>query len=231
MAEAAFRIGERVTCSDGDCGRVTRVVLDPVAAAITQLVVEHWHQHRQARLVPVDLAEGEAAEIRLRCTRSEFDSLPPAEERDFVDADLPGYEPDQVVALPYFGLSAMAGIRPGSGMDGEWTRGQGWDPAGSHGPARRLVTLDSVPAGEVQVRRGDRVHATDGEIGRVEGLVIDPDNHHVTHVLLADGHPWGRKDIAIPIGAVSGLELGVRLSISRQQVEELPEVEIDRQGK
>jgi hypothetical protein len=50
-------------------------------------------------------------------------------------------------------------------------------------------------------------------------------------VLLADGHPWGRKDIAIPIGAVSGLELGVRLSISRQQVEELPEVEIDRQGK
>ena len=41
----------------------------------------------------------------------------------------------------------------------------------------------------------------DGPIGRVQGLVVDPTDHHVTHVLLAKGHLWGEKEVAIPIGA------------------------------
>jgi hypothetical protein len=36
---------------------------------------------------------------------------------------------------------------------------------------------DCVPVGEVEVRRGEHVHATDGDIGLVEGLVIDPASH------------------------------------------------------
>ena len=31
------------------------------------------------------------------------------------------------------------------------------------------VTYDRVPAGEMTVRRGEPIHATDGEIGRVQG--------------------------------------------------------------
>jgi hypothetical protein len=49
------------------------------------------------------------------------------------------------------------------------------------------------PLNEVEVRRGEHVHATDGDIGRVQGLVIDPSDHHVTHVLLQEGHLWGRR--------------------------------------
>jgi sporulation protein YlmC with PRC-barrel domain len=88
-----------------------------------------------------------------------------------------------------------------------------------------------VPLGEVQVRRCDRVHATDGEIGLVEGLVIDPDDHRVTHVLLQEGHLWERKEVAIPIAAVTGVEAGIRLNISKQQVESLPSVAIDHAGR
>jgi sporulation protein YlmC with PRC-barrel domain len=98
--------------------------------------------------------------------------------------------------------------------------GQVWCP-------RRTVTYDSVPLGEVQVRRGEHVHATDGDIGRVEGLVVDPDDHHVTHVLLQEGHQWGRKEVAIPIGAVTRVEAGIRLNLSKQQVEDLPPVAIE----
>jgi hypothetical protein len=36
----------------------------------------------------------------------------------------------------------------------------------------------------VKIRRGQRVHASDGEIGKVRGLVVDPDDDSVTHVLL-----------------------------------------------
>lgn len=81
------------------------------------------------------------------------------------------------------------------------------------------------------MRRCDHVHATDGEIGLVEGLVIDPDDHQVTHVLLQEGHLWGRKEVAIPIGAVTGIEAGIRLNISKQQVESLPPVAIDHVGR
>ena len=93
---------------------------------------------------------------------------------------------------------------------------------------RRTVTYDSVPVGEVQIRRGEHVHATDGDIRQVEGLVIDPDNHQVTHILLQEGHLFGRKDVAIPIGSVTRVEAGIRLDLSKRQVEDLPAVAIER---
>jgi sporulation protein YlmC with PRC-barrel domain len=79
----------------------------------------------------------------------------------------------------------------------------------------------------VDVRRGEHVHATDGDIGRVQGLVIDPADRHVTHVLLQEGHLWGRKEVAIPISAVIGVEAGIHLSITKQEVHDLPSVDID----
>ena len=44
MTETPFRIGADAVCADGVCGKVTRVVVDPVARAVTHLVVQprHW---------------------------------------------------------------------------------------------------------------------------------------------------------------------------------------------
>jgi hypothetical protein len=37
MAETVrFTIGAKTSCSDGTCGEVTRVIVDPVAEAVTQ---------------------------------------------------------------------------------------------------------------------------------------------------------------------------------------------------
>jgi hypothetical protein len=46
-------------------------------------------------------------------------------------------------------------------------------------------------------------------------------------VLLREGHAWGRRDVAIPFDKVVGLDGGIRLSITRQQVRDLPPVNID----
>jgi len=88
----------------------------------------------------------------------------------------------------------------------------------------------SLPPGEVAVRRDKRVYATDGEVGRVEGLVIDPGNHHVSHVLLQEGHVFGRRDVVIPIDAVTGVVDVVQLNITKQQVEDRPPVNVDHPG-
>ena len=80
MAEAtSFTIGASASCTDGVCGKVTRVVVDPVARTITHLVVEPKHWHGPGRLVPLDLIDATTGEIRLRCTLAEFEELDPAE--------------------------------------------------------------------------------------------------------------------------------------------------------
>lgn len=209
-----FTIGADVSCTEGDCGKVLRVVVDPIARAVTHLVVEPKHRQGLGRLVPLDLVDATTGEIRLRCTMAEFEQLDSAEETQFIpgSSGYAAYGPGQVVSWPYYGLGSGTGTV--AGMDAEM--------AG----VSQTVTYDKVPLGEVEVRRGGHVHATDGDIGRVQGLVIDPADQHVTHVLLQEGHLWGRKEVAIPISAVTNIEDGIQLNITKQDVQDLPPVDI-----
>jgi hypothetical protein len=207
-----FTIGADASGSDGVCGTVSRVVIDPIARTVTHLVVEPKHRQGLGRLVPLSLVDATAGEIRLRCTTGEFEKLDSAEETQFVPgtSGYAAYGPDQVLSWPYYGLGP-------AGMGGSLGTGS----------VSRTVTYDKVPLGEVTVRRGQPVQATDGGIGTVQGLVIDARDRHVTHVLLQEGHLWGRKEVAIPIGAVAGADDGIRLSITKQEVRDLPSVDVD----
>jgi hypothetical protein len=50
-------------------------------------------------------------------------------------------------------------------------------------------------------------------------------------VLLEEGHLWGKKEIAIPIGAVKDVAAdGVRLNLTRDEVRDLPSVDLAHQG-
>ena len=206
-----FTIGSEASCSDGAVGKLSRVIVDPVAEKVTHLVVEPEHRRDQGRLVPLDVVDAGADGIQLQCTRAEFEKLEPAEENQFIPATTGyegyGYGPGQMGYWPYYFHGGGMGV--GGGV-----------------PAH-TVTSDAVPLGEVDVRRGDPVHATDGEIGRVQGLVIDRGSCHVTHVLLQEGHLWGRKEVAIPIDAVASTVGGIRLTIAKQQVQELPPVDVN----
>ena len=127
-----------------------------------------------------------------------------------------------MLSWPYYGL----GI--GSHGVGSLSRGAGMGSTGVPGP--QVITNDRVPMGEVEVRRGEHVFATDGAIGRVQRLVVHPGDHCVTHVLLDEGHLWGQKRVAIPISAVKDVDDGVRLNLTKDEVRDLPAVEVDEQG-
>lgn len=210
----SFMIGAEANCTDGAGGKVKRVVVDPIAQAVTHLVVEPPHRLGLGRLVPVALAQPDADGVRLSCTQAEFEQLDSAEETQFVPGTL-GYEqygPEQVLSWPYFGLHG----------------GQAAGVAGAAVPGTsETVTYDTVPAGEVEVRRGEPVYATDGSIGHVHGLAVDTASRRVSHVLLAEGHLWGHKEVAIPISAVVDVEDGIKLKISKQEVADLPPVGVD----
>lgn len=208
MTDTTFTIGAAAACSDGPCGAVSRVVVDPVARELTHLVIEPEHRSGLGRLVPLEMIEAEAGDVRLRYTLAEFEKLPSAEETDF----LPGgsgynaYAAHEAYYWPYFGLEGGA------------------DP--KLALASAIETRDMLPPGEIGVRRGEAVHASDGEIGQVEGFVVDSAQGHVTHVLLQEGHLWGRKQVAIPIGSVEKIDRGITVQLTKHEIEALPAVRV-----
>jgi len=190
-AETEFAIGAKASCTDGPCGEVTRLIFDPAARTVTHLVIKPEHEAGRARLVSLDLVGTAAGEITLRCTLAEFGRLDRAEETEMVEGRASGLGPE--------GARAPMGIPK----------------------ATRTVVEEVVPLGETDLHPGEPVHAVDGEIGHVQGFMVD-EAHRVTHVLLKEGHFWGRKEVAIPVSAVTGMEDGIRLSLTRKQVEDLP---------
>jgi len=190
--ETEFAMGATASCVDGPGGCVSRVIIDPATATVTHLVIEPKHRLGVGRLVPLDLVETAAGDIMLRCTAEEFGKLEPAQETELVV--------DPTGGLGLGGLNAQAGVTA----------------------PMPVILEDVVPLGEADVDRGEPVHALDGEIGRVQGFLVDPDDHRVTHVLLQEGHLWGRKKVSIPVSAVTGVANGIQLSLTKKQVEDLP---------
>jgi PRC-barrel domain len=212
MAEATeYTMGARANCSDGFCGEVTGMIIDPAARMITHLVVEPKHRRQPGRLVPLELIDSARGEIRLRCSVAEFDRLDLAEQTEFVQEDGGG------------DLSGEAG--PVQGAGGGPLSGMGTPIGIPH--AARTTVQDAVPKGEMEVGHDEGVHALDGEVGRIRGFLLDPGTGQVTHVLLQEGHLWGRREVAIPMSAVKGIDYGVRLNITKQQVGDLPAADIE----
>ena len=190
-----FTIGGHVDATDGRCGSLVRVIVDPTTESLTHLAVQPGHHAERTRLVPADLVAGvEDGVVRLSCTIKQFEKLDAAEDIELLSA------------------AELISTQQGIGLA---------LPTGHHSKPR---LSDVVPTGEVAVRRGDAVHAKDGWIGAVDGLVIDPASDQVTHVILQEGHVWGRKHVAIPIGAANRVDDEIRVDLTKEEIEALPPV-------
>jgi len=219
-----YTIGSEVHCGDEPCGVLRRIVVDPVGRTLTHLVVEPGHSPA-ARLVPTTVVESVNPDeqgnpvIRLRGSIADFEAFEYAQEERFLSGARGTwpYEQPALMSWPYFGLPAGTGSGVGIVFPPDTVA------------VTETVTHERVPVGKVLIRRGEPVHATDGDIGRVQGLVVDPSDQHVTHVLLDEGHLWGKKRVAIPIGSVTDANDGVRLKLSKDEVRDLPAVDLDEE--
>jgi sporulation protein YlmC with PRC-barrel domain len=201
-------LGSEAVCSDGYRGQVRAVVLDPAAGTVTHLVVEPEGRIGLARLVSLDLADATPGGVELQCTEAEFRCLEAAEE-----------------TLAEFALGYQVPVQL---LPDGWRDAGGPVAEGATIPrVQEKETVDLVPLGEVEEGQGARVHATDGEVGELRALRIDPAGGRVTHVVVRDGRWLSRKDVAIPYSSVAGFSDGVRLGITRQQVRDLPPADAD----
>jgi hypothetical protein len=166
---------------------------------VTHLVVKEKDAPHTERLVPIDLVtETTPHLIRLRCAKDELAHLQPFLKVEVVEEKIPHYVPDSY-------------LMPIEIPETKWV----------------TVRREAIPAGEVAVRQGARVEATDGHVGRLDEFLVDPVTEHVTHLVMREGHLWGKKDVNIPVSGIDHLEENaIYLKLDREQVRALPSIPI-----
>ena len=201
-------LGADVYCIDTEdpIGRARYVVLDPVAERLTRVVVCDRRRPEIGRVVPLgQVGEVAPKRIWLTCTKDEFRGLRPFIAKEYLRAKNPfaDYDPGEVLVLPY----VLLHIEPGS----------------------EEQTYRSIPLLELQVRRGIRIEAADGPIGTVGELVIHPIDGNITHLMLGKDHPWGERDVAIPVTDIERIrENVVYLRLNKLLIRGLPHVRVQR---
>ncbi len=195
-------VDAEVHCADGFCGRSTYVVLDPISEKVTHIVVAREIFPHTDHLVSTDLiVESTPQRIVLRCTRDELAKMESFIETEFLLSSKGAFQADPIMMWPY------------------------------SVPESAVITLEHehVPPGELAVRRGAQVQATDGHVGRVDEFLVDPTNGHITHLIMREGHLWDQKDVTIPISEIDHIEEDtVNLKMDKRGIEALPAIPVRR---
>ena len=61
---------------------------------------------------------------------------------------------------------------------------------------------EELPVGELSIHPGADVVATDGKVGEFHEFIVAGDDNRVTHLVLREGHLWGKKDVTIPLDQI-----------------------------
>jgi sporulation protein YlmC with PRC-barrel domain len=188
-------------CVDGECGRSTYVLVDPVSREVTHLVIKENGLAGAEHVVPIGwVTEATHDLIRLRCTEEQLAKTDPFVDEHYLRETLPDFEHPQggYLLLPYRIPDVTKMVK---------------------------VKTRHIPAGELAVKRGASVEATDGHVGQVDEFLVDPENSHITHLILHEGHLWGQKDVTIPVSEIDRVEEDkVYLKLDKQSVEALPSI-------
>ena len=202
----------QVECTDGVCGRAVYVLINPVIDQVTHLVVKEDSSPNTEYIVPVDsVAETTPDLIRLRCSKAALEKMDPFIKTTLIEEKVPDlnfrYPGGMYGGGSYFYLPYVTAERA----------------------EYEAVNNQQIPPGELAVRRGTRVEATDGYIGHVSEFAVNPENGHITHLVIREGHLRGKKEVIIPVSAMGDTrEDTVFLKLDKHQVEALPTFPVHR---
>ena len=148
--------------------------------------------------------------IHLSCNKAQFKMLDPFVKKEYIENEVP-YTDSRASNMAY-GMGTFY-----------------WPYVTTERNVKISVEQKAIPPEELALRRGARVEASDGFIGKVDEFLVDKEKCHITHLVLRSGHLWGKKEVIIPISAMKDTDKNtVFLTLSKQQIESLPQFEISR---
>lgn len=185
-----------VHATDGLAGNVERVIVNPETGKATHVVVREAALPNTLRLVAEKyIAKTQDGALHLTLSRAKETELP-----EYIQTDY--YSP-----AFFLGLARQEQVRlPLS-------------------PAGWQVEHPATPEGSVALIGHETVMASDGKVGRVDGVLADRHSGRITHLLLRQGHLWGAREVQIPAGLVAGYaDNEVTLSATKAEIGALPDV-------
>jgi sporulation protein YlmC with PRC-barrel domain len=206
-------LNAQVVCTDGVCGRSVFVLIDPVTDRVTHVVVKEDASNAEY-IVPVEsVIEAIADTIRLNCSKAELEKMDPFIKTAFIEEEVSGMN------------FAYVGGRMGMGIGANYYLPY----VSAERKVYESIKQQQIPPGELVVRRGARVEATDGYVGKVDEFVVNPENGDKTHLVMREGHLWGKKDMIIPLSAMGDAhDDTVFLKLNKNQIESQPTFPLKR---
>jgi sporulation protein YlmC with PRC-barrel domain len=193
-----------VYCADGACGRSTVIIVDRATRQVTHFVVKATENEY---LVPIEaIAESSSVRINLRWTLEELSHAEPFVKEVPADEEHMAMIADAMTSSSVFG--------PYTSPDAAYM---------VSALADATMEEEQVAPGDVAIHQDARVEATDGDVGKVDELIIDPETNRVSHLVLRKGHFWGKQDITIPLDQVDHVaDDVVYLKLDKKAIERLP---------
>ena len=203
-------IKAKVECTDGLCGKTTHLIADPESGKLTHFVVKYKKfPDSPDRLVNVEQVVNTDGEIiHLGCTRDELAAMPPFTTTHYVHKEIPDY------ADAYIAGGSMSNPMPSLPGDSWFDK-----------------TKDRhVPKNEMALSHGMAVKTRLGKkVGQVDRLVVDPEKHAITDILMREGHLWGAKDVVVPITAIQEADDDeIFLKLDEDEIDALPNVPLKK---
>ncbi len=221
--------GFSVQATDGTIGHVRDFFFDDTHWTVRFVVVEtgSWLNGRRVLIPPVAIGEpdwqGRRMLVALTCAQ--------VEHSPDVDTHKPVARQHEIEQFTYYGFPLH------TGGPGVW--GQGMLPGalrGSGGVADEAAFVKAQD--ELHRQRGDdphlrsvdtmlryHVHAIDGDIGHVNGLIVDVRNWAIRYLIVNTSGWWFGHDVLIAsqwIDDISWLEATVSVDVKRQVVKDAP---------
>ncbi len=226
-----------IGATDGTIGEVKDLYFDDEAWVIRYLVVGTgtWLQNRKVLISPFALSQPQWLQKLLRAslTKEQVKNSPD------IDTDMPVSRQHEMQYLKYYnypwygggaglwGIGATPALMP---LGGAYP----W-PADSYGQIcaehDREVVSNEKEKGDHHLRSCNavhkyRIHASDGDIGHVAGLLVDDETWAIRY-LIVDTSNWGlgHQSLVAPqwIRAVSWSHSNVTIALSREEVKDAPQ--------
>jgi sporulation protein YlmC with PRC-barrel domain len=186
-------INARLMCTDGLCGRVMAIIVEPDTDQVTHLVVRTRHFPAMEVLVPLGVVTKVSDDaVQIDRSSAKLAHLERFTEIEYVNLA----DPEAAHAAlegSYAGHIKWAQARPGLEML-------------ELGTQDVPVEHELVPEGEMALHRGSHVVASDGRRGVIEELLIDPHSGEITHLIMQDGHLWAKHERTVPVSEIERIE-------------------------
>ena len=229
--------GYAITAADSAIGHVKDFYFDDEQWVIRYLVVEagSWLASRMVLISPISVGvpEWTRRQLPVRISREQVEKSPG------IDTHKPVSRQHEMDYQMHYGYPAYWG---GGGLWGEGLYPSsllpGYDDLGSTSAAAG-APAERVHEKREEVRRHDddphlrscqavtgyHIRATDGEIGHVEGMLVDDSTWAILYLVVNTSNWWlGHKVLIAPawIQDVSWFESTVSIKVSRQAVKDAP---------